>query len=143
MALLFKPYHVFPIVASTLYPMTVVPTRAKTETRRAWGKPRAKIGSTHLCRLDFTDNYFAKVNIRDVYKQPLGEMTEEAAMNEGGYTLEEYGRLWQIINKKPLNPLEEVFVVEMLCVEVNLSQIQIEKYGCMYREHMQALRGAV
>jgi hypothetical protein len=140
--LLFKPYHVFPLVAPTIHPMAGVPTPAKTETRRVWKKPRAKIGSTHLCRLDFSANYFAKVDIRDVYKQPFGEMTEEAAMNEGGYTLEEYARLWRFINKKPLNLLEEVYVVEMLCVEVNLGPLEIEKYGCMYRDHMQALKGA-
>jgi hypothetical protein len=68
-------------------------------------------------------------------------MTEEDAKAEGGYTPEEYARIWQIINKAPLNPLEEVWVVEMLCVEINISSIDLAKFGCMYRDHMQALRG--
>jgi hypothetical protein len=139
--LLFKPYHVFPIVMPAL-PVMQRDAEPKTETRRAWKKPRAKIGSTHKCRLKFDENYFARVEILDVYEQPLGEMTELAALHEGGYTLEEYARIWQIINKAPLNPLEEVYVVEMRCIEVNISTEDLVKYGCMYRDHMQALRGA-
>ena len=141
--LLFKPYHVFPLVASAL-PIEGWPEgmRPKTHTRRIWKRPRAKIGSTHQCKLNFYDPHFARVDIRDVYEQPLGEMTEEDAKAEGGYTLAEYARIWQIINGEPLNPLEEVWVVEMLCVEVNISSSDLVKYGSMYREHMQALRSA-
>nr|WP_321349737.1 ASCH domain-containing protein [uncultured Methanoregula sp.] len=127
--LLFKPYHVAPIIDHN-----------KTETRRIWKKRRAKPGSIHFCRLAFDHNYFAQVRILDVYEQTLGEMTAEAAKNEGGYTLCEYARLWQIINKTPLNPLEEVYVVEMQCTVVNLSSEDMEKYRSMYRAHMQALR---
>ena len=114
----------------------------KTETRRTWAKPRAKVGSTHLCRLDFSDNYFGKVEIQDVYEQPLGEMTVESAMNEGGYTLLEYARLWEIIGKKPLNPLEDVWVVEMKCIEVNVDMEDLARYRSMHWDHMHALRSA-
>lgn len=140
--LLFKPYHVFPIVAPALpitFPEHIDP---KTETRRSWAKPRAKVGAEHFCRLRFDHNYFAKVEILDVYQQPLGEMTEEAARNEGGYTLIEYAHIWQIINGSLLNPAEEVYVVEMKCTEVNISTEDLLKYRSMYREHMQALRYA-
>jgi hypothetical protein len=138
--LLFKPYHVFPIVCPLLPIICEEQANPKTETRRAWTKPRAKVGSVHQCKLNFYDPCFAKVEIRDVYEQPLGEMTKCAALREGGYTLDEYKRLWQIINKEPLNPLEEVFVVEMRCVEVNISSADLVRYGSMYRNHMQALR---
>ncbi len=140
--LLFKPYHVFPIVAPALpisYPEQV---DSKTETRRSWEKPRAKPGSSHFCRLKFDHNYFARVEILDVYEQPLGEMTEVAARNEGGYTLAEYIRIWEIIGKKRWNPMEEVWVVEMKCIEVNITVEDLVRYRSMYREHMQALRCA-
>lgn len=88
------------------------------------------------------DDYFGKVEIRDVYEQPLGEMDEGSARNEGGYTLAEYRRLWEIIGKKPWNPLETVYVVEMLCTEVHVSHEDLVKYRSMYREHMHALRSA-
>ena len=145
--LLFKPYHIFPIVCGNVPILPWVGLSSwekiqKTETRRAWERPRAKVGSEHQCKLNFYDPFFAKVRILDVYEQPFGEMTEEAAQREGGYSLAEYSRLWQIINKKALNPLEEVYVVEMECVEVDLDMAAVVKYGSMYREHMQALRSA-
>jgi len=87
------------------------------------------------------DDYFGKVEILDIYEHPLGEMAVESAMNEGGYTLPEYARLWKIIGGKPLNPLEEVWVVEMRCIEANVSMEDLAKYRSMYREHMQAIRG--
>ena len=137
--ILFKPYHVHPIVVIDEDPMI-----RKTQTRRVWKKQRAKIGSRHQCKTRmFTvkDDYFALVEILDVYEQPLGDMTEEDARAEGGYTLAEYARIWEIINKAPPNPLQEVFVVEMECVEVKISPSDLVKYGSMYREHMRALRG--
>lgn len=138
--LLFKPYHVGPIIAPALPIEMGIP--AKTETRRDWIKPRAKAGSVHQCKLNFYDKHFAKVEIIDVYEQPLGEMSEESAQAEGGYSLAEYARIWQIINKVPLNPLMEVYVVEMKCIEVNVNTDDLVKYRSMYGEHMRALRGA-
>lgn len=132
--LLFKPYHVFPILDGI-----------KTETRRTWEKPRAKAGSDHQCRTRMfsgKDDYFAIVDILDVYQQPLGEMTEEAARKEGGYTLAEYAHIWEIIGGSPLNPLEEVWVVEMALLVDHTTIEDLKKYGSMYREHMQALRAA-
>jgi len=134
--LLFKPYHVFPIVCEGQ-------AIRKTETRRSWSKARAKAGSVHQCKLNFYDLYFAKVEILDVYEQSLGEMTGASAKREGGYTGEEYARLWEIINKRPLNPLEEVFVVQMRCVESQVDPIALKSYENMYRMHMDALRGSM
>jgi hypothetical protein len=133
--ILFKSYHIFPIVCED-------PAIQKTETRRAWKKDRALVGSTHQCKTNFYDPCFAKVEILDVYQQPLGEMTTSACRAEGGYSCGgEYTRLWQIINKEPLNPLEEVHVIEMECTEMNLTPSEVEKYETMYRMHMAALRG--
>ncbi len=147
--LLFKPYHVFPVLAATLSPMD--PLRAgcqvpKTETRRIWKKPRARVGAIHQCRTRMfsgKDDYFGKVEIRDIYEQSLGEMDEGSARNEGGYTLPEYQHIWEVIGKQPWNPLEEVFVVEMRCVDTHVSHEDLVKYRSMYREHMQAIRRAV
>jgi hypothetical protein len=133
--LLFKPYHVFPIISED-------PKIQKTETRRIWKKCRVKIGAIHQCRLSYYDAPgFASVEITDVYEQPLGEMTEEATIREGGYTLPEYKKIWEIIGNRPWNPMEEVFVVEIQIAKVNLAQETIKKYETMYRAHMQALRG--
>ena len=87
------------------------------------------------------DDYFARVEIIDVYEQPLGEMTDVAAEEEGGYTLPEYRRVLELISRKPWNPLEDVFVVEMECTEVNISDDDLARYRSMYRSHMQAIRG--
>ena len=89
------------------------------------------------------EDYFGKVEIRDVYEQPLGEMDEGSARNEGGYTLPEYRHIWEVIGKRPWNPLEEVWVVEMLCVEVHVNPEDLGNYRSMYRDHMHAIRSAV
>lgn len=85
--ILFKPYHIFPILIGL-----------KTETRRTWEKPRVKIGSIQKAKTRMISKaYFARLRILAVYQQRLGDMTEQDAYEEGGYTLEGYKQAFQKI----------------------------------------------
>ena len=71
--ILFKDIHVAPILAGT-----------KTQTRRIWKKPRAKIRAIHLAKTKMiSKEFFAKLEILDVYREPLIEITDEDAKAEG------------------------------------------------------------
>jgi len=86
--LLFKSEHVNPIL-----------TGEKTQTRRIWKKPRAKIGSVHLAKTKMlSKEYFAKLMILDVWKERLGDITEADAQAEGGYTVDTFQQVWILIN---------------------------------------------
>lgn len=86
--MLFKPFHIPKIREGT-----------KTVTRRVWkdGYNRPKEGATHqastemFCPDEECDCY---IRILDVYREPLGEVTEEQADLEGGYTLSEFKESW-------------------------------------------------
>ena len=86
--LLFKPEHVTPILTSR-----------KTQTRRIWKKPRAKVGSVHLAKTKMlSKEYFAKLKILDVKQELLGDITEADAQAEGGYTVDTFRKVWISIN---------------------------------------------
>ena len=68
--LLFKPEHALLILSGT-----------KTQTRRIWKKPRAKVGSIHLAKLKMlSTDFFAKLEILDVHLERLGDISEEEAL---------------------------------------------------------------
>jgi hypothetical protein len=80
MVLLFKPEHVNPI-----------DIELKTETRRMWSKRRVKIGSIHKAKTKMlSKNYFALLQVVNVYQEKLRSITAEGARAEGGYTVESY-----------------------------------------------------
>lgn len=86
----------------------------KTATRRMWKTPHAVEGRIHPAK---TNYYQKKVDcplilIKKVYKQKLGDMTEEDARKEGGYTLEKFKGMWEGINKVPWDDNQEVYVIE-------------------------------
>ncbi len=87
--MLFKPYHISLVLNDT-----------KTETRRDWGaKPHAKVGKIHLAKTQMLSReYFCKILILAVYKERLGDITPAGALAEGGYTVEEYFRVFEAIN---------------------------------------------
>jgi len=71
--LLFKPEHVARILAG-----------GKTQTRRIWAKRRAKPGSTHLAKTNMiSKDFFARLEILDVRKEMLGQISESDAAHEG------------------------------------------------------------
>lgn len=99
--MLFKPPHIVMIDNGT-----------KTETRRIWKRPHAKRGGEYRAKTKMmSKEYFMIIRATIVYQQRIGDMTEENARNEGGYTLEEYKKVWRDINGKWDDDLY-VYVVE-------------------------------
>ena len=77
--ILFKKHFIFPIL-----------TGLKTQTRRTWKRPQAKAGAIHKAKTDYSLRYFAELRILKVSQERLGDITEQDAQKEGGYTLESY-----------------------------------------------------
>lgn len=63
----------------------------KQQTTRRRADPRIEAGT--IVRADVIQ--FADLEITDVIRKRLGEMTEDDAQQEGGYTLEEFRDLWR------------------------------------------------
>jgi hypothetical protein len=63
----------------------------KQQTTRRRVDPRIEAGN--IVRADVIQ--FADLEITDVIRKRLGEMTEDDARQEGDYTLEEFKELWQ------------------------------------------------
>lgn len=98
--LLFKPEHAGAILSGL-----------KTQTRRIWKKRKAKPGSTHRAKVKMLGkDYFALLRIGEVYQERLGDITEEDAGREGGYTVESFKKKWIEINGS-WNPEQLVWVV--------------------------------
>ena len=87
--ILFRPEHVEPILSGT-----------KTQTRRIWKKPRAKVGSIHLAKTKMlSKDYFARLRILAVYRETLGEISDEDARSEGYADRESYLAAFFRINR--------------------------------------------
>ena len=85
--ILFKSVHVFPICIGL-----------KTQTRRTWKTARVKVGSVQLAKTQMISKaYFARLKVLAVYQERLGDMTEQDAYDEGGYTLEGYKETFERI----------------------------------------------
>lgn len=101
--LLFKPEHVEPIL-----------TGKKTETRRAWKKRRAKVGSVHLAKTNLlSKEYFTKLYIKNVRAERLRRIMhdDEAARREGYNNGMEFICAFARINKlckEPITTKEEI-----------------------------------
>jgi len=80
--LLFKPEHV-PLILEG----------RKIQTRRLWldkktkkarDQPRCKVGAIHLAKTQMlSKEYFAKLKIIRVWKEPLGDISQQDAIEEG------------------------------------------------------------
>ena len=117
--ILFNHNHVNPILRGE-----------KTQTRRVWKKSRAKVGSIHLAKLDYTKSYIAKLLITGVRKERLCQITPEDAMKEGGYTLEGFIDIWKQINGK-WDPDLEVTVVDF---ELAYSDLNVDDTVVLSKE---------
>ncbi len=85
--ILFKHTYIFPIFIGL-----------KIQTRRTWEKARIKPGSVHLAKTEMiSKQFFARLRVLEVYQERLGDMTEQDAWEEGGYTLDEYREIFQRI----------------------------------------------
>jgi len=97
MGLIFRREHIDLVIAGV-----------KTVTRRHHKRPR-KAGRDYAIKSDWVTDTGHRIKIDKVYEQRLGDMTEEDAEKEGGYTLEEFKVVWeQIVG--PWDPDEVVTV---------------------------------
>jgi uncharacterized protein YhfF len=106
--MLFKDYHI-PMIRSG----------SKTVTRREWAENygRPNVGSVQIASDEmFTSDEDADCYIRilDVYDQPLGEMTDEDAQQEGDYqTMQEFREGYaKVYGEDAWDPEKVVAVVE-------------------------------
>ncbi|HNR58662.1 MAG TPA: ASCH domain-containing protein [Methanothrix sp.] len=101
--ILFQPEHV-----------EMIRTGRKTQTRRLWKRPRAKVGSIQLIKTQMISPLnFGSVEVMNVYHEPLGSMTDADAKAEGYDTLEEFRAVWERINGPgSWDPETWVYVVE-------------------------------
>lgn len=81
--------------------------RVKTQTSRKGMDPRIKSGV--ILRAAIT--HFADLKVISVTRKKLGDFTEEDAKREGGYTLEEFKKVWENLHEE-WNPNESVYVIQ-------------------------------
>jgi ParB/RepB/Spo0J family partition protein len=79
----------------------------KTQTSRKTKDPRLQIGS--IVRAQVT--HYADLKITNVIRKKLSEFTEDDAQREGGYTLEEFKKVWIKLHGK-WEPGEHVYVMQ-------------------------------
>jgi len=104
--LLFKPEHIEPILNGV-----------KTQTRRIWKNHRVKVGSIHRAKTKMlSKDYFALLKITGLRRERLGDLTEEDARAEGGYTVQEFKEVWERINGN-WHPYQGVWVVEFQVIK--------------------------
>ena len=87
----------------------------KTQTRRRHKYPR-KAGKVYDIKRDWFHSTGDKILITRVRRQRLGEITPADAMAEGGYTVEEFRKVWRRING-PWDPDKEVTVYDFKVVK--------------------------
>ena len=134
--MLFRRYHIFPMWLGI-----------KIYTRRFWKTQHVKIGGcypvTHKMFYE-PEDVVGEIYVTDLYKQPLGMMTERDAYLEGGYCLEEYKRTLEEINKKPWDPTASVWVCKFRFVpsdvlDPNGGTGDFDEYKRLYYEHMREI----
>jgi len=86
----------------------------KTQTRRRH-RYRLKAGRVYDVKVNWVKTTGLKILITRVYTQRLGDMSEEEALKEGEYTLEEFREVWRGINGT-WDPDETVVVYEFRMV---------------------------
>jgi len=77
----------------------------KTQTSRKGIDPKIKVGAKVEAYTKFAD-----LKVVDVIRKRLGDFSEEDAKKEGGYTFEEFKRVWRKIHGE-WNPNERVYVI--------------------------------
>ena len=95
----------------------------KWQTRKLWERPRAKEGAEHLIYLRppmTGERPFARIFIKRVWRQRLGDMTEEEARAEGYESIQAFLDQFRQINSRKLQGALEgvqVYAVEFELLE--------------------------
>lgn len=104
--ILFKPQHADLILSGR-----------KTQTRRIWRRQRAIVGSIHLAKtLMLSRDFFARLEILNVYKERLGDISDEDARAEGYPNRAAYLQAFRDINHDHIDLDQEVYVVKFRVV---------------------------
>ena len=93
----------------------------KWQTRKLWAQPRAREGAQHLfyLRPPMTgERPFARVLIKRVWRQLLGEMTEAEARAEGYDSVADFLEQFQKINSRKVKG--DLSKVQVYAVEFDL-----------------------
>ena len=128
--MLFKDYHIYPMCRGV-----------KTYTRRYWKTPHATVGRwydvTHKMIYE-PEDVVGTLCVVDMYRQPLGMMTEQDAYNEGAYDLEHYFKILSDINRKPVDKTDVVVVLKFRFVLSDLIDDDYLRnhYFMKWKEHM-------
>lgn len=104
MTLMFKKHHLKMVIAGK-----------KTMTRRVHKRP-LKAGRVYQLRRDWYHSIPVWIEMLKVYTERLGDISEEDARKEGGYTVEEFKDVWRDITKA-WTPEMDVTVYEFEVVE--------------------------
>ena len=91
--------------------LALIENGTKTQTRRAWVKPRVKVGKYYPIQVDYRTKAKGYIRILNVRQERLSEITEWDAKAEGGYTVASYMGIWIEINGS-WNPNQFVYVVD-------------------------------
>lgn len=86
----------------------------KTETRRTWATPQAKVGNTYAATTEmFVSNDEADcwIRVTDMKRERLRAMTTGDARAEGYETVDEFKQAWEEINDEEWDPDQQVTVV--------------------------------
>ncbi len=120
-AMLYKPVH-RPLILS----------RRKKQTRRNWKTGRVKVGGLSYCfnrpawavppGLPFADTEILKV-----WREPLGDISEADAFDEGYDTRQEFHTAFQTINKLSAVELLEHLNELVWCVKFDLIEIMADE----------------
>jgi hypothetical protein len=113
-----------------------------------WKKPHVKIGkwypATHKMYPQ-PEDVVGEIYVEDLYRQPLGMMTESDAWNEGGYTLAGYKKTLTAITKQPWDDCAVPFVVRFRFVlsdiiDGNGGTAEIDEYKREWEVHMESIK---
>jgi len=87
--MLFKKYHI-----------EMIKSGLKTETRRNWKKQMVKENRIYPVQIKMFEpkTLCPLIKVNYVFRQRLGDMSEIEAYKEGGYTLQEFKKIFSDIN---------------------------------------------
>jgi hypothetical protein len=131
--MLFKRYHIYPMF-----------TGLKTETRRTWKRPHARIGHwydvTHKMYYQ-PEEVIGQIYVNGVTREPLSALTHVGACNEGGYDVPTYFKILNEINKDVIPRDTMVYVIKFRfilsdIIDPNGGTIMIDEYRQEWIDHM-------
>jgi len=80
----------------------------------------SKIRKDSIVQADLCEPHFADIRIKDVLRKRLGDFTDEDAKREGGYSLEQFKRVWEeTYGEGSWNPDERVDIVRFEVARLN------------------------